>query len=46
MLTTRAILKERATAARLRRGSSATEQPRQIEAIARVACFSLRQFID
>ena len=44
MLTTRAILKNRATAARLRRGFSAAEHPRRVEAIARAACFSRRQF--
>ena len=44
MLTTRAILKDRATAARLRRGFSAAEHPSRVEAIARAACFSRRQF--
>ena len=44
VLTTRTILKDRATAARLRRGFGATEQPRRVEAMARAACFSRRQF--
>ena len=44
VLTTRTILKDRATAARLRRGFSAAEQPRRVEAMARAACFSRRQF--
>lgn len=44
MLTTRALLKDRATAARLRRGFSTPEHPRHVEAMARAACFSRRQF--
>ena len=44
MLTSRGMLKDRATAARLRRGFSGTEHPRRVEAIARAACFSRRQF--
>jgi AraC family transcriptional regulator len=44
MLTTRAILKDRATAARLRRGFNSAEQPRRVEEMARAACFSRRQF--
>ena len=43
MLRTRAVLKDRATAARLRRGLGA-EHPRQVEEMARAACFSRRQF--
>ena len=44
MLTSRAIAKDRATAARLRRGFRAAEHPRQVEELARAACFSRRQF--
>jgi AraC-like DNA-binding protein len=44
VLTTRAILNDRATAARLRGGFGAAEQPRRVEAMARAACFSRRQF--
>jgi AraC family transcriptional regulator len=44
VLTTRAILNDRATAARLRRGFGAAEQPRRVESMARAACFSRRQF--
>src|SRR6476469_4564388 len=44
MLTTRAILKDRATAGRLRRGLNAPEYPRRVEAMAHAACFSRRQF--
>jgi AraC family transcriptional regulator len=44
MLTTRAIVKDRATAARLRRGFNSAEQPRRVEEMARAACFSRRQF--
>ena len=44
VLTTRTILKDRATATRLRRGFGAAEQPRRVEAMARAACFSRRQF--
>lgn len=44
MLTTRAILKDRATAGRLRRGLNAPEHPRRVEEMARAACFSRRQF--
>jgi AraC-like DNA-binding protein len=43
VLTSRTILKDRATAVRLRRGFRA-EQPRRVEAMARAACFSRRQF--
>jgi transcriptional regulator GlxA family with amidase domain len=44
MLTTRAILKDRATAGRLRRGFSTAHHPRPVEVMARAACFSRRQF--
>jgi AraC family transcriptional regulator len=44
MRTIRAILKYRATAARLRRGLGAPERSSQVEAMARAACFSSRQF--
>jgi AraC family transcriptional regulator len=44
MLRSRAVLKDRATAARLRRGFGAPEGPRRVEEMARAACFSRRQF--
>ena len=44
VLTTRAILNDRVTAARLRRGFGAAEQPRRVDEMARAACFSRRQF--
>ena len=44
MRTTRAILKDRATAVRLHRGFGAPERSNQVEAMARAACFSRRQF--
>ena len=44
MRTTRAILKQRATAVRLRRGFGAPEGLNRVEAMARAACFSRRQF--
>ena len=43
MLTARAVLKDRATAARLRRGFGA-EHAHRVETMARSACFSRRQF--
>ena len=43
MLRTRAVLKDGETAGRLRRGLGA-EHPRQVDAMARAACFSRRQF--
>jgi transcriptional regulator GlxA family with amidase domain len=44
MLKTRANLKDGDTAGRLRRGFSAMQDPRPVDAMARAACFSRRQF--
>jgi AraC family transcriptional regulator len=44
MLTTRAVLKDRATAAPFAPGFGAPENPRPVEEMARAACFSRRQF--
>jgi AraC family transcriptional regulator len=44
MRTTRAILKDRVTAARLRRGFGAPERWSPVQAMARAACLSRRQF--
>jgi AraC family transcriptional regulator len=44
MRITRAILKDRATAVRLRRGFGAPERSSRVETMARAACFSRRQF--
>ena len=44
MLKTRATLRDDETAGRLRRGFSLTEGPRSVDAMARAACFSHRQF--
>jgi AraC family transcriptional regulator len=44
MRTTRAILKDRTTVARLRRGFGAPDRSSRVEPMARAACFSRRQF--
>jgi transcriptional regulator GlxA family with amidase domain len=44
MLRTPAILKDRDTARRLRRGFDRTHEGRSVDAMARAACFSRRQF--
>jgi len=44
MLSTLAILGDRSTAGRLRRGLSPAEGPRAVNVMAREACFSRRQF--
>ena len=44
MLTRRGILKDRATATRLRQAFSAAQHPHRVEEMARAACFCRRQF--